>query len=71
MESAFRIRLTLSLGVVLVLSSLGCQLSPQAKEAQFLARAKKEVAQKDYSRAILNLKNAARAMPKDVNVFAS
>jgi len=47
----------------------GCQVSPQAKEAAFLKRAESRVAKKDYASAVLELKNAAAAMPKDAEPY--
>ena len=68
MESVLKNRLVLSVGIILV-GFVSCQSSPQAKEARALGRAKKELAQKDYSRAFLELKNAVQAMPKDAEPY--
>ncbi len=43
----------------------GCNRSPQAQEAKFLKRAEAFAAAKDFARASLELKNAAKVMPKD------
>lgn len=43
----------------------GCWMSPQAKEARYLQRGDAFVTKKDYPRAMLEFRNAARAMPKD------
>ena len=43
----------------------GCSRSSEAKEARFLESGKKYVEQKDYARAILQFKNAARSRPTD------
>jgi Tfp pilus assembly protein PilF len=43
----------------------GCSRSPQAREAQFLKHGKELRASKDFSRAMLEFRNAAQAMPKD------
>lgn len=54
---------TLALSIAAAFS--GCQTSPQAKEAKFLKRGEALAAKKDYSKAILEFRNAAAAMPKD------
>ena len=46
-------------------ASTACNNSPQAKEARFLRRGKELMAKKDYSRALLEFKNASGVMPKD------
>ena len=43
----------------------GCSRSPQAREARFLKHGQDLVAKKDFGRALLEFKNAAKAMPKD------
>jgi tetratricopeptide (TPR) repeat protein len=43
----------------------GCARSPEARRDKYLARGKEQVKQKNYSRAILEFRNAAKAMPKD------
>jgi len=53
--------------MVLVLS--GCSQSPQAKEARYLEKGKKEFQQKNYAVAILHFKNAAQAQPKDAEPY--
>ena len=45
--------------------TVGCNRSPQAKEAQYLKRGAAQVAKKEYGRAILEFRNAVKAMPKD------
>src|SRR6185369_1450506 len=56
--------------VVLVAAMLaGCSSSPQAQHDKHMARGKALVAKKDYSRAILEFRNAAKAMPNDAEAF--
>src|ERR1700678_1886432 len=55
--------------VVLYSLSLGCSSSPQAKEAAYLRRGEALRDKKDYSRALLEFKNAALAMPKDAEPY--
>ena len=45
--------------------SVACNTSPQAKEAAYLRKGAALLQKKDYARALLEFKNAARAMPKD------
>src|SRR5579862_9045989 len=54
-----------SLCILMVLAASACRTSPEAKEAKFLKRGQALLAQKDYSRALLEFRNAAGAMPKD------
>lgn len=42
-----------------------CAISPQAREAKYLGRGEALLEKKDYSRALLEFKNASRAMPAD------
>src|SRR5260370_17107065 len=56
-----------SLLVALVLMS-ACMRSPESKAAQFLANGKALIDRKDYARAALEFKNAARLFPKDAEV---
>ena len=56
-------------GVALTLGVTGCNRSPQAKEAAYLKRAEGLVIKKDYSRAMLELRNATRVMPKDAEPY--
>lgn len=55
--------------VALFAGSLACGRSPQAKEAKFLRRGAALMAQKEYTRAYLEFKNASLAMPKDSEPF--
>jgi tetratricopeptide (TPR) repeat protein len=53
-------------GVVLLLTFLwGCAISAGARRDRYLARGKAYLEKQDYSRAILEFKNAAAATPKD------
>ena len=57
----------LAAGAVLVLyaMSVACSSSPQAKEAKYLRRGEALRDRKDYSRALLEFRNASLALPKD------
>ena len=54
-------------GFVLVLCILapGCARSPQEKEARYLESGKRLLEKKDYARAVIQFRNAAKATPKD------
>ncbi len=52
-----------------ILSLGGCTSSPKAREAKALARGQKLFQQKDYSRAMLEFKNAARAVKSDAEPY--
>jgi tetratricopeptide (TPR) repeat protein len=49
--------------------SIGCSTSPQAKEANSLRRGTAMRDKKDYTRALIEFKNAASAMPKDAEPY--
>src|ERR1700685_2661256 len=49
--------------------SAGCSSSPQAKEAKHLKKGAELRDKKDYSRALLEFKNASLAMPKDAEPY--
>ncbi len=49
--------------------SAACSSSPQAKEAKYLKRGAAQREKKDYSRALLEFKNASLAMPKDAEPY--
>src|SRR5580698_8655386 len=55
--------------VVLSALAAACSTSPQAKEAKYLRRGQSFVEKKDYSRALLEFKNASLAMPKDAEPY--
>jgi len=50
---------------LLILLWSGCSKDPAALEAKYLARGKKYFQEKDYTRAILEFRNAARPRPRD------
>ena len=54
-----------SAALMLLLTTSGCQTTPQAKEAKHLQRGEALMAKQDYSRAMLEFRNAATVMPKD------
>ena len=66
-------RLNVCLCAAVALSSgiltVGCNRSPQAKEAQYLKRGAALVAKKDYGRAALEFRNAIKVMPKDAEPY--
>ncbi len=65
-----RSRLPLIASVVLLALTLqGCRKPPQEREAAFLKRGEGLVAVKQYSRAILEFRNAIRVMPKDAEPY--
>ena len=47
----------------------GCNRSPQSREAAYLKRAEGLEAKRDYPRAILELRNAVRVMPRDAEPY--
>jgi tetratricopeptide (TPR) repeat protein len=56
----------------LVLAALvfsGCAFSPQAKEARFLEAGKKALAKQEYTRAILQFRNAIRVKKDDAEAY--
>src|SRR5690349_2678111 len=57
-------------GAVLLLAILcGCARSPEARRDKYIARGKAFLDKHDYSRAIIEFKNAVHAMPKDPDVY--
>src|SRR4029077_10755937 len=44
---------------------VGCNRSPQAKEAQYLKRGIAQAAKQDYGRAVLEFRNAIKVLPQD------
>src|SRR6516225_9766847 len=48
---------------------VGCNRSPQAKEAEYLKRGAALLAKKDYGRAALEFRNAVKEMPKDAEAY--
>ena len=61
-------RKTLFVGVMILILS-GCSQSPQAREAQYLEKGKNEFQKKNYAVAILHLKNAMQAQPRDAEPY--
>jgi tetratricopeptide (TPR) repeat protein len=49
--------------------SVACRTSPEAKEAKCLRRGQSLLEKKDYSRALLEFRNASQAMPKDAEPY--
>lgn len=60
-------RRSAALGIVIFIFGIGagCNRSPQEQEAKFLKRGHDYFKNKDYSRALLDFRNASKAMPKD------
>src|SRR5215469_11628792 len=57
-------------GVVVAVAMVsGCSQSPQAREAKYLDKAKDQYQKKNYAVAVLHLKNAIRAQPKDAEPY--
>ncbi len=52
-----------------ILTLSACDLSPQAREARFLQKGKKELERQNYAVAILHFKNAAEARPFDAEPY--
>ena len=57
-------RIAASLALLAVLFAAGCA-TPQQKEAKYLGSGKKFLADKDYSRAVLQFRNAVKIAPRD------
>ena len=64
-----KIRLWALSAVIAAGVSTGCSTSPQVKEAKYLKRGQSLLAKKDFPRALLEFRNAARAMPKDAEPY--
>jgi tetratricopeptide (TPR) repeat protein len=52
---------------ILILSA--CTQSPQAKEAKYLEKGRKEFEKKNYAAAVLHFRNAAAAQPRDAEPY--
>src|SRR5215467_13469321 len=59
------------MGLIIFLVALfaGCSRDPVAREAKALERGKSLLERRDYSRALLEFKNATQAMPKDAEPY--
>lgn len=58
------------LGIVVALALLdGCGLAPAARRDRYLARGNTYMQKQDYSRAVLEFKNAVAVMPRDANLY--
>jgi len=57
------------LSVLCVVVVVGCSRSPQEREAQALSKGKSYMSTHDYSRAVLEFKNAVSAVPKDADAY--
>jgi tetratricopeptide (TPR) repeat protein len=55
--------------VVAILTLSACNLSPEAKEASFLEKGRKEFEKKNYAVAVLHFKNASAAKPWDAEPY--
>ena len=55
-------------GVAILMLS-ACTQSPQAKEAKYLEKGRKEFEKKNYAAAVLHFKNAAAAQPRDAEPY--
>ena len=55
--------------ICMVAGSVACRRSPQEREATFLKRGRALLEQKNYSRAILEFRNATSAMPTDAEPY--
>ena len=55
--------------VLLTIMVSACHRSPETNEASFLKRGQALLARKDYPRAILEFRNAAKVMPKDAEPY--
>jgi tetratricopeptide (TPR) repeat protein len=53
----------------MILILTGCSQSPQAREARYLEKGKKEFERKNYSVAVLHFKNAMVAQPRDAEPY--
>ncbi len=61
--------LTPSVCLLIIVAACGCSRTPQQQYAHFLSTAKKQLAGHEYARAALNLQNAAKAQPKEVEPY--
>src|ERR1035437_6242362 len=64
-----RLQRSVSWAGVAILALSGCTQSPQAKEAKYLEKGKKEFEKKNYAVAVLHFKNAMAAQPRDAEPY--
>ena len=66
-----QVRTRSGLAALLVTAALliGCARSPEARRDRFVTRGKDFIEKRDYSRAILEFKNAIQVMPKDAELY--
>ena len=65
-----RLRLAAYISLIAVCGlPVACNLSPQAKETKYLRRGQALLEKKDYSRALLEFKNALSAVPRDAEPY--
>ena len=55
--------------VSMAVALCGCNTSPKAKESKYLKRGEALLAQHDFSRALLEFRNASKAVPNDAEPF--
>src|SRR5437763_60294 len=55
--------------IVVVMTLSACTQSPQAKEAKFLEKGRKEFEKKNYAIAVLHFKTAMAAQPMDAEPY--
>ena len=61
--------LRICVALLLLAILFGCNRSPQAMRDKYLASGERHFEKEDYSRAILDYKNASRAMPRDAEPY--
>src|ERR1019366_4192346 len=66
-QMRFQRRAALAGVAILILSA--CTQSPQAKEAKYLEKGRKEFEKKNYAAAVLHFRNAAAAQPRDAEPY--
>jgi tetratricopeptide (TPR) repeat protein len=62
-------RRILPAGIAITMLLTGCSQTPQAREAKYLDKGKKEFRKKNYAVAVLHFKNAVEAMPRDAEPY--
>ena len=51
------------------ITQAGCVRSPEAKEARYLESGKRMMEKKDYARALIQFRNASKAVPNDAEPY--